>query len=69
MSAKRNPGRPRVYDGYTRRRVATAVAKHGLVRALPVLAEQGVCVSLAVLRSVAKEKGISLTRGRPKLVA
>ncbi len=56
--------RPRIYNGTHRRIMASLIKKHGLTGALPVLHERGINCSVAVLRDVAKEKGIELKRGR-----
>lgn len=62
-------GRPRVYNGYQRRRVATALRKYGLKQGLAFLAENGLVVSQTLAYAVAEENGISFQRGRPRLAA
>lgn len=67
--SNRGPGRPRVYNGYARRRVATALRKYGLTNGLAFLKFQGMIVSQTLALAVAAEKGITFTRGRPKAAA
>jgi transposase len=64
---KRSPGRPRLYNGTHRRMVAAALKKHGYTKGLEFLkVERNLKVSLTLARSVAKELGLTFTRGRPK---
>jgi hypothetical protein len=66
VKVKRGRGRPRVYGGGVRRQVAAALKKHGLTKGLEFLkAERKLKVSLTLARSVAEEKGITFSRGRP----
>ena len=67
--SNRGPGRPRVYNGHARRRVATALRKYGLTKGLAFLKSQGLNVSQTLAYDVAEEKGITFTRGRPKVAA
>lgn len=64
---KRGPGRPRVYNSFARRRVATALRKFGLTRGLAFLRSQGLTVSQTLAYDVARENGITFQRGRPKV--
>jgi transposase len=68
-TAKRGPGRPRVYNGSKRRQVASALKRFGLTKGIERLAEKGLEISLTLARSVAKEQKISFTRGRPTKAA
>jgi hypothetical protein len=63
---KRGRGRPPVYNGNQRRRVATALRKFGLTKGLAFLKEHGLIVSQTLAYDVAVEKGITFVRGRPK---
>ena len=66
----KNPvGRPRVYGGHDRRKIATAVKKYGLTKGIAFLSLNGLVISMTTAIAVAKEKGISLKRGRPRKVA
>jgi transposase len=65
--AKGKAGRPRVYNGNHRRIVAAALKRHGYTKGLEFLAtERGIKVSMTLARDVAKELGLTFTRGRPK---
>lgn len=65
-SAKRGPGRPRVYNGTVRRIVAAALRKLGYTHGEAFLRkERKLKVSKTFLRSVAEAEGITFKRGRP----
>lgn len=64
--AKRAPGRPPLYNGTQRRIVAAALKRLGYTKGLEFLAkERNLDVSMTLARSVAKEAGLTFTRGRP----
>jgi transposase len=65
--SKRGRGRPPVFTGNQKRHIVAVVRKNGLTGAQRILADEGVSITLPTLGKFAKEAGIELSRGRPKV--
>ena len=59
-------GRPRVYNGFVRRRLLTAIKKVGMLGAVKQLNDDGIPVTMSVAQSVAAENKLKFKRGRRK---
>lgn len=80
VEEKRGRGRPPVYTGSLKTSIVAVIRKNGLTKAREILATEGVVakkgkpklkvkISMPTLGKLAKEAGIELFRGRPKVKA
>lgn len=78
VKAGKPKGRPKIYKGALAKNIARIIKANGLLKGQKVLAKEGVQlkpgtprkkmkVSLPTLSKLAKEAGVILKRGRPKL--